>query len=167
MLYQDHPIFRNLDEEQLQGFVDGCEETTRAAGAELIARGNDGNFVYFLVDGELSVRISGGAGQQELARLHPPAVVGEMSMLTGHPRSANVVAMTDVKLLALPIETFQQRMADGDVPTMKIVCNMAKVLAFRLAEVTEKIMELESVVPQDRSAELQQFRAKLFSDWSS
>ena len=167
MLHQDHPIFRNLDESQLQGFVSGCQEQECAAGVELIAQGSDDDTVYFLTEGELSIRVSGKKGHRELARLQPPAVVGEMSMLTGHPRSANVVALTHVKLLTLPIETFRQRLADGDVPTMKIVCNMAKVLAYRLAELTEKIMEVESVVPQDRSAELQRFRTKLFSDWSS
>ena len=167
MNHHDNPIFRNLDEAQLADFVAACDETQMSAGAEVITHGGHGEQVFFLVGGELSVRISSTKGERELARLAPPAVVGEMSMLTGHPRTAAVVATTDVNLLAMPIESFRNRMADGDVPTMKIVCNMAKVLAFRLAELTEKIMELEAVVPQDRSAELQKFRAKLLSDWST
>ena len=167
MQHRDHPIFRNLDETQFAQFVSACDETEMSAGTEVIAHGEAGQRVFFLIDGEVSVRLAGKAGGEEVARLNPPAVVGELSMLTGHPRSASVVATTNVKLLAIPIEDFRARLADGDVPTMKIVCSMAKVLAYRLAELTEKLMEVETVVPQERSAELQQFRAKLFADWST
>ena len=167
MDHRDNPIFRNLDPEQLNGFVAACDDLHLPAGSEVIVRGSEGNNVYFLFEGKLSVRLEGKTHEEEIARLSPPAVVGEMSMLTGHPRTADVVAVTDVKLLAMPIEQFQTRMADGDVPTMKIVCNMAKVLANRLAELTEKIMELENQAPQQRSVELQKFRAQLFSDWST
>ena len=50
---------------------------------------------------------------------------------------------------------------------LSFACNMAQAFTLRLDKLAEKFMEVESVVSQDRSVELQQFRAKLFSNWSS
>lgn len=163
---QSNPIFQQLDAAQLASFVKACNDVELPAGSVVMTQGQPGEYVCILVSGELSVRLSGGRLERELARLEPPAVVGEVAMLTGQPRSAGVVATTAVRLLEMPIETFRTRMADGDPGTLQVVANMARVLAFRLGALTEKLLELEAVVPEERVAELQQFGSNLFSDWS-
>ena len=164
---QTNSLFNGVTSKQVDEFVAACNEFEFSAGTEVITRGQHGKFMFFLVAGELSVRLPERPGKTELALLRPPAVFGEMEMLTGRPRTANVIATTKVKLLGIPIKTFRQRLNDGDSATLKIMENIGRVLAHRVEAMTEKILELETVVPEERCIELQQFREQLFSDWSS
>lgn len=163
----NNPIFKNLNPAELRTFVSYCSEVAFPSGTKVMSRGEVSNEVYFLIAGELSVRLSSHVREQELDRLSPPAVVGEMSMLTGKPRSASVVATTDVKLLSISNEVFHEKMAEGDSAVLKVVGNLARVLAVRLGALTDKLIELEAIVPGERADELQEFRAQLFSDWST
>lgn len=164
---QSNPAFKYLDATELESFVASCNVVELPAGSELISYGEQGEHVYFLLDGQLSVRLPKRPREQELTRLEPPAVVGEVAMLTGQPRIASIVTITAAKLLAIGIETFQEKIADGDPAALKVVGNMARVLAHRLGAMLEKLLELETAVPEERAVELQQFRSLLFSKWST
>jgi CRP-like cAMP-binding protein len=163
----NNPIFKNLNPAEIRTFVSYCREVEFTAGTKVISRGEVSRDVFFLITGELSVRLSGHVRELELDRLSPPAVVGEMSMLTGKPRSASVVATTAVKLLSIPNEVFHEKMVEGDAAVLKVIGNLARVLAVRLGALTDKLIEIESIVPGERADELQEFRAQLFSDWST
>ncbi|HYO56360.1 mechanosensitive ion channel family protein [Archangium sp.] len=66
-------------------------------GEHIIEQGEKGNTFYLVGRGELSVRTGG----VEVSRLSRGNYFGEMSLLTGEPRTATVVALTDVVLLEL------------------------------------------------------------------
>ncbi|WPB77159.1 mechanosensitive ion channel family protein [Archangium violaceum] len=68
-----------------------------ARGEHVIEQGEKGNTFYLVGRGELSVRTGG----MEVSRLSRGNYFGEMSLLTGEPRTATVVALTDVVLLEL------------------------------------------------------------------
>lgn len=75
----------------------------------LIREGDPGDGLYFLVDGRVSIRSSGDREMnQEIARCGPGSILGEMALLTDQPRTANVVAVTDVLARFLPVSLFQQ-----------------------------------------------------------
>ncbi len=67
-------------------------------GATVIKRGDAGESMFILCEGLLNVMISLKEGQPEtrVARLQAGMFFGEMSALTGEPRSATIVAATDV-----------------------------------------------------------------------
>ncbi len=73
-----------------------------ARGEHVIEQGEPGKTFYLVGSGELSVR----AGGVEVSRLTRGNYFGEMSLLTGEPRSATVVALTDVVLLELDRPVF-------------------------------------------------------------
>jgi CRP-like cAMP-binding protein len=157
-------VFQGLSEAQLEAFLAACKEETIRQGEELIVMGKRGTCVYFLVEGELRVFLP-GKDREDVARLSPPAVVGEMEFLTGLPRSASVQAATDAKLLSIPFDTLRKRLHDDDISTLKVVHNIATVLALRLSSTMTKLAEIEQTA-EARPEELLAFRQKLFSDWS-
>src|SRR5262245_32164402 len=57
--------------------------------------GAPGNAFFFIIDGRISVQTPTGSGDP----LKPGDFFGEMSLLDGEPRSATIVASTDVRLL--------------------------------------------------------------------
>lgn len=69
----------------------------------VIEEGQEGHTFYLVVSGEVSVRTGKG---QEVTRLKRGSYFGEMSLLTGEPRAATVVAVQDAVLLELERTAF-------------------------------------------------------------
>lgn len=74
-----------------------------AKGEHVIEQGDRADTFYLVGRGELSVRTRAGV---EVSRLTRGDYFGEMSLLTGEPRTATVVALTDVVLLELKRPVF-------------------------------------------------------------
>ena len=166
MELHEFPVFEKLDEAQVADFCAACNRTQHVAGEELITRGEDGGTFFFLLEGEVEVYLPETRGRRVLCTISAPAVLGEMEFLTGKPRTASVCALSDVKLLGISFEALRGRMANGDPSTLRLFVYLSRVLARRLTQTTEMLGELEAAVPRAQRRELQDFRAKLMSDWS-
>jgi small-conductance mechanosensitive channel/CRP-like cAMP-binding protein len=82
-----------------------------ARGEVLTRAGAEAHHLYVICSGTVSVR-TGEAGQEhEVAQLNAGEFFGEMSLLTGAPRSATVVALTEVECYRLGAEAFRQLLA--------------------------------------------------------
>ena len=85
-------------------------------GEAVVRQGDAGDVLYLVARGEASVRIrvegvAAGAADREVARLGRGALFGEMSVLTGEPRSATVVAIGDAALMAVDRDVFERLLA--------------------------------------------------------
>jgi CRP-like cAMP-binding protein len=67
-------------------------------GAHIISAGTPGIAAYILLDGRCEVRTGRGKPRREIG---PGAIIGELALLDGAPRSATVVARTEVRTLCL------------------------------------------------------------------
>jgi voltage-gated potassium channel len=72
-------------------------------GAVIVRRGEPGDCMYFLADGEVEVRVN-----PEPIRLTSGQFFGELALLTGGPRNATVVATKPSTLLVLDIVDFRE-----------------------------------------------------------
>jgi CRP/FNR family cyclic AMP-dependent transcriptional regulator len=71
-------------------------------GALLFAKGDKGDALYVLLEGEVEIRVSNEAGRDvRLAALKPYSVIGEMAVLDGGARSADVAAIRRSRLLRI------------------------------------------------------------------
>jgi len=73
------------------------------AGVELIKEGEPGDALFVILDGQAVVQ----QGGNEVGRVGEGAYFGEMAILDGEPRSATVVAVTDVKVAVIGIRMFR------------------------------------------------------------
>lgn len=80
-------------------------------GQTVVEEGSVGGELFMVYDGQVRVQKRHGDGTVELAALQRPAVFGEISLLTGRPRSATVIASVDAQLIRFPAETVRH-MAD-------------------------------------------------------
>ena len=82
------------------------------AGAEVIRRGDNSTSVFLLLEGRLDVRLPVTAGDIDgharVATFTPGTLVGEMALLSGAPRSADVVARTPARCLRLDLDALAQ-----------------------------------------------------------
>lgn len=72
-------------------------------GETIIRRGDAGQSMFVVHEGEVVVRIDG----EEVARLHAGDFFGEMALLTGEARTADVVASTDVVTIEIAKHALQ------------------------------------------------------------
>ena len=126
---------------ELQGHLSvdlfaGATTARRAVDEVLFVAGDAGNGCYRVEDGLVKVTMMSRAGVERiLAFLGPGAIVGELAMIDGRPRSASVVAVRETMLKFLSRATFDE--FAGEHP--EVYKNLVKVLATRLRLTDETV----------------------------
>jgi CRP-like cAMP-binding protein len=101
-------IFAGLSERDLAFVATNCTELTAPAGSILIQQGQVGKDLYLLEEGSVRVYRGRPESPQELGVLKAPTIVGEMALVGKERiRTSSVSALTDLRLLSIPIGTFQ------------------------------------------------------------
>lgn len=164
MDYRDFPLFATLSAEDVEQVVRSCERIEFSEGETFIEEGGTGEFIYFLLDGHVSIIVTGSGGlEHELATIKGPAVIGELEALTGERRSASVRASSDVTALRLSFEHLRSGLEQGDAAMRQIFLNVAQVIAHRLTAMNEKFVELQRT-GGPRYHELRDFQEKLLNE---
>ncbi|HWR97683.1 MAG TPA: cyclic nucleotide-binding domain-containing protein [Candidatus Methanoperedens sp.] len=99
-----------------------------AAGPDevLVRRGEPGRAFWVVLAGIVEVRLTGEDGVSlPLARLGAGATFGEMALVTGDPVSADVVALTPVRLLRYPAERFPCALGECEPLRALVMARMA------------------------------------------
>jgi CRP-like cAMP-binding protein len=95
-------VLKALSVEQVTRLSDAAQIVSCRANHLLIEKGHNADSMYILMEGGLEVTIPNDQGEQEVvATIWPGDCVGEMSLLTGEPRSANVRAKVNSTLLEI------------------------------------------------------------------
>jgi small-conductance mechanosensitive channel/CRP-like cAMP-binding protein len=83
-------------------------------GEAILHAGAAGDSMFVVHNGTVSVRLSDAdtPGGYEVAQLGPGSVFGEMALLTGEKRAADVIALTDVLTLEIGKESLQPILLD-------------------------------------------------------
>lgn len=102
------PAGTGPDEAVLREAEQALEWVSVPAGTELIRQGDAADYLYFVVSGRLRVFLGTGGGRRPVADLGRGELVGEIAVLTGEPRTADVVAMRDSEVVRLPQEAVLQ-----------------------------------------------------------
>ena len=89
------PLFSGFDEEELRRVADQSRIVEAPQGTVITQIGEPGDSFFVIIDGTVAVRTPVGPGSE----LKPGDFFGEMSLLDGEPRSATIVASTDLRLL--------------------------------------------------------------------
>ena len=102
-LLRNVSLFADLDERDLETLADEFNERTFAAGNKIALEGEGGLMFFVVESGELSVEVHG----EPVASIGPGASFGEIALIDRRPRTATVVAVTDVKAYGLPVFVFR------------------------------------------------------------
>ncbi|MBU6379170.1 MAG: cyclic nucleotide-binding domain-containing protein [Gammaproteobacteria bacterium] len=103
------PLLAALPAAAKSALVASCRPVHLHAGDKLFAAGDPPDAIFFLVSGALGSCLDDEAGVPRLlGRVKPGEPVGEMGVLTGKPRSTDIVALRDSELLRLPREDFER-----------------------------------------------------------
>ena len=104
-------LFASLSQRFLQGLAKACVERTFEPDDVIVKQGNPGIGLFIIVEGKVKiVKINEQGEHLELATHGPGEVIGEMSVLDGANRSADVVAVEPTRCLVLSAWDFKSFM---------------------------------------------------------
>lgn len=151
-------LFQGLSNEQLGQVAKGSQIIRRLKGETVIREGDRGDSMYILVLGRVQVsrtvtlslsRTSVGEAEKSFVELdssnHP--AFGEMALLEGDSlRGATVTALTDIALLEIPQEHFDQLCEEDPLLGYRVLRNMASQLSGRLRRSNQDVLKLSSAL---------------------
>ncbi|MCS6914712.1 MAG: Crp/Fnr family transcriptional regulator [Myxococcales bacterium] len=110
-----------------------------APGALVAVQDEPGDALFIVAEGRARVTVCGAGGREvTLGLLRPGDVFGEVALLDGSPRTANVVALSAARLLALP----QQELLSLVRAFPELGLNLMREMARRLRRADEVIVGL-------------------------
>ena len=101
-------LFDSLSLEEVTRLAEGFHAIPFGPGEVLTRQGAEAHWLYIIVSGTVSVRVSHEDQQREVAQLGEGRYFGEMGLLTGEDRSATVVAVNEVECYRLGKQVFQE-----------------------------------------------------------
>jgi len=104
---QQVPLFGGMDSTELENVRQMMKRRRYLAGQVIMREGEPGDDLHVLLEGRVQVLVRDVAGNELLLdEEEPGAFFGELSMLTGEPRSARIRAAEDVVTLSLERSEF-------------------------------------------------------------
>lgn len=102
-------LFKMLPKDERHSLADGLCHAPFARGEVMTRQGAEAHWLYLIVRGRVSVQVAIEGGlEREVNTLGDGDFFGELSLMTGEPRTATVVALTDVDCYRLDRQVFQE-----------------------------------------------------------
>jgi CRP-like cAMP-binding protein len=141
-------LFRALTDKARQTLVERGAEVRLAPDERLCAKGDKGDALYVILEGEIEVGVATAGGKQvRFAALGPGAVAGDMAVIDGGPRSADMTALRRTRLLRISREALLEALEKEPRAVLALAAEL--VARLRAADAT-----IESAVLHDLAAKL-------------
>ena len=139
-------LLNPLREEELVSVAENLRYAPFATGETVTKQGAVAHWLYILTEGDVEVTVRIQNADRVVAKLSAPSFFGEMGLMTGEPREATVLAVTNVVCYRLEKETFHQIMRDRP----EIAEEISGLLAKRRVELETAREDLDSATKQKR-----------------
>jgi len=110
-MLRELPWLSLLDDKVFQKVLDGFEHRQFQEGAILLKEKDPENGMFVIVEGRVRIEVRGIS----MNELGSGSLMGEMSVLTGYPRSASIVAVTPVSVVWIESATLKSIMKKSAV----------------------------------------------------
>jgi CRP-like cAMP-binding protein len=119
------PLFQGLSRTQLRKLAEASAYRRVRAGQELVKEGVAGSVFFVILSGTAKI----SRGGRTIKRLGPNDFFGEMSILTKMPRSASVVAETQMECVTLSATGLRAVMNSDPTIAVRLLSTLAERLA--------------------------------------
>ena len=94
-------IFAPLSDEEIEKLANSSTSRVYAPGEAIVRKGQEGNSMCVIIRGSVKVQIPEKTYQKTINKLKENDFFGEMSLLTGEPRTATVIAEEETEVLKI------------------------------------------------------------------
>ena len=138
------PVFSDIPASKLKLMAFAAERVSFQKGQELFRQGDRGEVAYVVLSGNTDVVINTPSGPLTVVEDEHIPVVGEIAMLIDVPRTATVVATSDLVCLKLTKALFFQLVAELPKVAVEIIRVLAQHAQQNAIARGEPIEELEA-----------------------
>jgi CRP-like cAMP-binding protein len=119
------PLFRHCTKKELAEIATIADELDLKEGTELTKEGKRGREFFAIVEGEADV-LMGGTWVNSVRQ---GDFLGEISLVTGRPRTATVKATTPIRVVVITAQNFNTLLLHNPEIQRKILVSLAERLA--------------------------------------
>jgi small-conductance mechanosensitive channel/CRP-like cAMP-binding protein len=142
-------LFQSFKPEELRTLAAGMNHMIYSHGERITRQGAVAHWLYVMTSGTADIRVTTPEGEHAtVAKIKAPDFFGEMGLMTGEPRTADVVATSDVDCFRLGKDTFQQVLLGRP----EIVDELSHKLASRRVELMAVREGLDAAAMKAREA---------------
>lgn len=113
-----------VKENQLQDYIGEYDRAFYDEGEHVIQAGEPGKQAFIIIEGSVQVRLPGNGDIIET--LKEGDVFGELALLFDEPRTADVIAVTELQVMTLSKEAFRRMFFQDPQKTLNLVQILAK-----------------------------------------
>jgi len=134
-------LFSQMTDDELRKLAERLRYAPFARGNIIAKQGSTSqHWLFIIISGEAEVYLEGAGGEKRtLNILSKGSFFGEMSLMTGAPRSASVIAKTDVECYRLDKGAFEEIMQERPA----IADEVSQILVERRAELDSALQNLD------------------------
>ena len=131
-------ILNSLSNHELALLVRLGELVHAQPGEIVIKRGDPGDALFFVLAGAMRARIHVGMEERTLATISAGEFFGDMAMFTQSPRSADVIAECETRLLRFGADAFRSLIGQNPAAAAPMLFGIAGTMAHRILDDNER-----------------------------
>ena len=154
---QKNPLFNGFEEHEIERLINYTKPLTIGPNQEVVREGEKGKEMYIFVEGEAKVirkvllaqGVRSYTSKDKAFSVITPEKIGffgEMSLITGMPRSATISTLTECKFLVMDRDSFYKLIDENPRIGLKLLLNIAKELCHRVENLNQKVLKLTTVL---------------------
>lgn len=139
------PLFQGLQDAALGKLLDIAHVETCKKGRFVFTEGENVDAFYVLISGVAKIAIKAHTAQdgyKSLGTVSEGEFLGEMGLFAHLPRSASVIAETDLRLLKIAVSDFEHFLKDDPENASTLLIELLVVLSRRLRETSREQVAL-------------------------
>jgi CRP-like cAMP-binding protein len=141
-------LFAPLPETVKELIASSLESITFASGEPIVKQGDEGDSMFFVQHGGVRIVLEQEGLRKEVSTLEAGQYFGEMSLLTGEPRTATALAVGDVDAFLLHKDAFK-RILENNPYVLRQISTVMTERRSALAD-TEEALAKQRTGPQEK-----------------
>ena len=137
-----HPYFCDLGPEAFDQLCRYAKHSTLKRGATIFSKGDPGNSLIAVISGTIKISVSSAEGRSAILNLIGPGeITGEISVLDGQPRSADIIANTNCEIFMIDRREFLPFVRSQPALAMKFIELLCTRLRWTSDQVEQVILQ--------------------------
>jgi CRP-like cAMP-binding protein len=139
------PLFAKVEPAKLKLLAFTSERLEYMAGDELFHQGDYGDAAYIILEGDAVVLVDTPQGAVKVATLGKNDIIGEIAVLCDVPRTATVIAHSDLETLRVSKDGFFHLVTQFPQVAIEVMSEIASRLHHTTQALTEARARLEQM----------------------
>ncbi len=134
------PLFRGIDETKLRLLAFISDRMEFKTGERLCTQGEEGDSAFIILQGAADVLVDTPDGEKTVAQVKENSIVGEIAILCDVPRTATLIAASDMDILTISKDDFLKMLKEFPEMSLEVM----RTLALRLERTTRDLAAAQS-----------------------